>query len=154
MTVSRVVLGFAPPTGAATCGLKAGSGGRMWFAEWGYKIASIGVTVPVPSFSAQILNFSATQSAVQQLIVQNSGDAALSIDAARVGGGNADAFRIAADGCLRRTIKPGGECSISVSLTEGQSSGAVGAYVELYNNATASPQRAYLGGGLATCRPT
>src|SRR5260370_16651038 len=114
----------------------------MWFAEWGYKIASIGVTVPVPSFSAQILNFSATQSAVQQLIVQNSGDAALSIDAARVGGGNADAFRIAADGCLRRTIKPGGECSISVSLTEGQSSAAACASLGLSGHPTASPHPA------------
>jgi len=152
MTVQGVVRAFPLPSGAAPYGLTAGSDGRMWFAEWGYKIASIGVTVPVPSFSAQILNFSAAQAAVQRLTVQNSGDAALSIDAARVGGGNADAFRIAADDCIRRTIKPGGECSISVSLTAGQSSGAVGAYVELYDNATASPQRAYLVGGLAACR--
>src|SRR5260370_13623233 len=124
----------------------------MWFAEWGYRVASIGVTGPVPSCSAQILNCSATQSAVQQLIIQNSGDAALSIDAARLGGGNADAFRIAADGCLRRTIKPGGECSISVSLTERQSSGAVGAYVELYDTATASPQPAHLVARLCACQ--
>ena len=152
MTVQGAVRAFPLPTGAAPYGLTAGSDGRMWFAEWGYKIASIGVTVPVPSFSPQILNFSAAPAAVQQLTVQNSGDTALSIDAAKLNGGNADAFRIAADGCTRRTIKPGGQCSVSVSLAPGQSAGAVGAYVELYDNATSSPQRAYLVGGLAACR--
>src|SRR5260370_1606056 len=116
MPAQGAVRALPHPTGAAPYGLTAGSDGRMWLAEWGYKIASIGVTVPVPSFSPQILNFSAAPAAVQQLTVQNSGDTALSIDAAKLNGGNADAFRIPADGCIRPTIKPAGQFSISLSF--------------------------------------
>jgi virginiamycin B lyase len=150
ITVQGVVREFALPWGASPYGLAAGSDGRMWFAEAGYKIGSIGVTVPVPSFSAHILNFSAAPGAAQQLTVQNSGDGVLNITAVSVAGPGAATFHLSTAGCSGQSLKPRDRCSVSVSVAGGST--PAGAYLELFDNATDSPQRAYLVAGLTACR--
>ena len=85
------------------------------------------------------------ESATQTLMVANTGHAPLDVSSAAIGGAQASAFAISADGCGGHAVAPGSSCSLQLTFTP-PSSGSFNAALTLEDDALGAPQTVVLSG--------
>lgn len=95
-------------------------------------LSTTAVGIPAIVLSSSSLEFGfvaiGTTSAVQPLIIQNTGSTTLSISGITVGGFYSSEFSITGDGCTASPVAPDGSCTIGVSFTpiaEGNRTGSL-----------------------------
>ena len=78
-------------------------------------------------------------------MVANTGHAPLDVSSAAIGGAQASAFAISADGCSGHAVAPGSSCSLQLAFTP-PSSGSFNAALTLEDDALGAPQTVVLSG--------
>ncbi len=141
-----------PSRAAHPAGIAAGADGHIWFTESGVpSIGRMGTLVPVVDLAAPSLVFGAGVGP-RTVRVSNTGDGVLQVRGVAVSGPDASDFRIGGNTCSGNSVAPGASCSVTVSLAAGTGSGLIGAWLQVTDNGSASPQTVTLVANVAACR--
>ena len=131
-------------------GITSGPDGNIWYTQGVGRIGRITLPLmPAATLSANALQFGpqepGTPSAVQPLVVTNSGTGTLSITSVTLGGGTHGNFSITSNGCAGVSLVPGDACILNVGF-QPMFAGPHSANIMITDNAFGSPRTATLYG--------